>query len=141
MPHRLKVLLVEDDELDVETIRQALTDADPGHVLTTASNGEEALMLLRNQEIQSPNVILLDLSLPRMDGVAFLQELRQEPLLRQCIVFVVTGSSADFHKQRTYQEGISAYLLKDRLGARYEHLAEFLVTFHRIVEYPLHSQN
>lgn len=141
MPHRLKVLLIEDDTLDTETIRQALTDIEPDHVLLTAHDGEQALKILREQEIPYPYIILLDLSLPKIDGFTVLQELRREPLLRRSVVFIVTGSAADAHKQRTYQEGIAGYLLKERLGSRYEHLAAFLVAYHRIIEYPLRSES
>lgn len=140
MHWRINILLVEDDLLDVAAIDKALERADRPFQLTVVHDGESALKVLRGEQGQSPlsrpYLILLDLYLPKMDGFAFLHTLRQDPSLRNSIVFVVTGSRMDVDKQKTYQQGIAGYLPKANVGEHFHELATFLDAYCSLVEFP-----
>ena len=104
-PHTpLHLLLIEDDEIDVELIQRTLRGA--AVTLTVARNGLEALALLREtgaaQQPYFPGLILLDLNMPLMNGLAFLRALRADPRLRRCIVFVLSSSDLDSDKLAAY---------------------------------------
>ncbi len=102
------ILLVEDDMMDVRIIERTFEKhkiANPVHV---ANDGVEALEILRGQNghapLPRPFLILLDLNMPRMDGITFLQKLRQEPKLHDSIVFVLTTSDDDRDKVAAYDQ-------------------------------------
>lgn len=139
MHRRINILLIEDDLVDAAGIEEVLRQ-ERQFPLTVVNDGEAALVALRGERGQSPlprpYLILLDLSLPKMDGFAFLQALRQDPILKTSIVFAVTGSKADADKRKTYQQGIAGYLPKGNVGERFQELAAFLVTYCSLVEFP-----
>ena len=87
MSHGATVLVVDDDEDTVETMRDILTDE--GHVVMCAHNGKEALALAR---ATPPDLVLLDLNMPEMDGRAFMQALRADVRLARVSVVVVSGA-------------------------------------------------
>src|SRR5512135_2071586 len=88
MGQRATVLVVDDDDDMVDTMREIL--ADEGHVVLCARNGREALEVARGS---SPDLVLLDLNMPGMDGRAFLHEIRAEPDLASLSVVVVSGAA------------------------------------------------
>ena len=96
----IKILLVEDDEVDAESVRRAFRKQRIANPITHAANGIEALKILRGDETQpalkQPFLILLDLNMPKMDGIEFLEELRRDESLRESIVFVLSTSDEDF---------------------------------------------
>lgn len=134
---QLNVLLIEDNDVDVEALRRHLS-AFPGRLaLTVVDDGATALTLLRGQSPQrpfpQPYLILLDLSLPQMDGFTFLGELRSDPALCNSIVFVLTESTDDVAKAAAYRCGIAGYFSKANLNAQFAH---FLAVYSTIVEFP-----
>jgi CheY-like chemotaxis protein len=107
------ILLVEDDELDVISVRRSFSGLENDCELHTAYNGIEALKLLRESNSKlAPDIILLDLNMPKMNGIEFLKILRSDEELKHIKVFVMT-TSADVH-DRTHTEelGISGYIIK-----------------------------
>jgi CheY-like chemotaxis protein len=111
------VLLVEDDIFDTMTAQKSFAKFNVPHQLHTAFNGEEALDLLlgRNgaEAIRPlPEVILLDLNMPRMNGIEFLTELRSTPLFEDIPVFITTTSSMDVDRLSADKLGVSGYILK-----------------------------
>lgn len=109
------ILLVEDDELDVISVQRSLRKIDQQYELLTAYNGIEALEMLHNaleKETPLPDVILLDLNMPKMNGVEFLKALRKDDALKHIKVFVMTTSGDESDRKTTEQLGVSGYLIK-----------------------------
>lgn len=107
------ILLVEDDELDVISVERSLRKLDMQYELHTAHNGKEALLLLtRTGAAIAPDVILLDLNMPKMNGVEFLKILRKDEVLKDIKVFVMTTSTEIVDRTITEQLGISGYIIK-----------------------------
>ncbi len=111
------VLLIEDDIFDTMTAQKSFARFSVPHTLHTAFNGEEALDLLLGRQGQTalrplPEVILLDLNMPRMNGAEFLAELRADPELRDIPVFVTTTSGMDDDRAATEALGVHGYILK-----------------------------
>ena len=111
------VLLVEDDIFDTMTAEKSFAKFSVPHKLHTALNGEEALDLLLGRNGAEalrplPEVILLDLNMPRMNGVEFLTELRGNPEFQHIPVFITTTSSMEEDRANAETLGVSGYILK-----------------------------
>jgi CheY-like chemotaxis protein len=114
----INVLLVEDDEVDVMNVQRAFRKGHISNPLHIATNGLEALAMLRGTSEQLPLVpserrlILLDLNMPKMNGIEFLEVLRDDPSLRQIPVVVLTTSNEDRDRMQAYNLNVAGYLLK-----------------------------
>jgi CheY-like chemotaxis protein len=110
------ILLIEDDELDVISVERSLKKLDEEYILYTAYNGIEALELLRGTKGTAinplPDVILLDLNMPKMNGIEFLKALRSDDNLKHIKVFVMTTSGEEADRKATESLGVSGYLIK-----------------------------
>lgn len=110
------VLLAEDNDNDVELTKLAFQRARFAVELHHVSNGEECLAFLRNEgpyaRAPHPDILLLDLNMPRMDGIEVLQELNKDERLRHLVVVVLTSSNADEDVLRSYKLRCSSYLVK-----------------------------
>jgi len=111
------ILLIEDDELDVISVERSLKKLNEEYVLYTAYNGIEALELLNGKDGSPgidplPDVILLDLNMPKMNGVEFLKALRADQRLKHIKVFVMTTSGEDADRKIVESLGTSGYLIK-----------------------------
>lgn len=113
----LNILLVDDDELDVMNVQRAFKKNNIANPLYVAGNGVEALAMLRGQADGSSlpkdrRIILLDLNMPRMNGIEFLRELRADPALRPIPVIVLTTSDEERDKVEAYNLNVAGYILK-----------------------------
>ena len=112
----LEILLVEDSPADVRLTVEALRDAKVANHLNVVNNGEDALTFLRQEdpyeEAPRPQLVVLDLNLPRMDGKEVLAEIKADPDLRRIPVAVLTTSSAEADVLRSYELGVNCYLTK-----------------------------
>lgn len=107
------ILLVEDDELDVISVRRSLKKLGTDYELYTAYNGKEALNLLKSTTNPlDPDVILLDLNMPKMNGVEFLKTIRSDNQLKDKKVFIMTTSGESSDRNITNQLGVSGYIIK-----------------------------
>jgi CheY-like chemotaxis protein len=133
----LNILLVEDDEVDVMTVKRAF---DRGHIanpLYVAGDGIEALEKLRSGEIPPQRrLVLLDLNMPRMNGIEFLKEIRKDPELCQTPVVVLTTSDMDRDKFAAYDLNIAGYLVKPVTFDRFCELVVTLNKYWTLVELP-----
>lgn len=113
---RLPMLLVEDDEVDVLNVRRALAKAELGVALHVASDGVEALELLagpRRDELEPfPKLVLLDLNLPRMNGIELLQRIRDDAELRRLVVIALTTSDDERDVRAAFDLNVAGYLVK-----------------------------
>ena len=99
--------------MDIISFRRSLKQLGSNYELHTAYNGKEALNLLRsNNETDLPDVILLDLNMPKMNGIEFLKILRADEKLKEINVFIITTSTESTDRSITEQLGISGYIIK-----------------------------
>lgn len=111
----LNFLLVDDDEVDVMNVKRAFKKNNITAPLRVASNGLEALAMLRDDTPAVPStrrLILLDLNMPKMGGIEFLQELRADSQLKTTPVIVLTTSDEDSDKVEAYSLNVAGYILK-----------------------------
>jgi CheY-like chemotaxis protein len=110
------ILLIEDDYVDVESVKRALKKIDASHVLHVAHNGADALeMLTQNNGSAnkiSPDVILLDINMPKMNGLEFLRIIRNYYSLKNIKIFVITTSEEEFDKMAADGLGVDGYIIK-----------------------------
>jgi two-component system sensor kinase FixL len=106
------VLLVEDDAIDAMTVQRAFRELKLNNTLAHVTNGEEALEYLRNDENVKPCVILLDLNMPRMNGVEFMKIAKADPMLRRIPIIVLTTSRNDRDILDSYDLSIAGYIVK-----------------------------
>lgn len=136
----IHILLVEDDDVDAEAIQRAFRKQRIANPFTVVPDGIEALKVLKGEDgherLPRPYMILLDINMPRMNGIEFLQALRQDPQLSTSIVFILTTSDSDEDKVAAYAEHVAGYLLKARAGADFLDLIDMLGAYWRIVELP-----
>ncbi len=105
-------MLVEDDEVDAMTVRRALKELHVKNPLARAENGEEALAYLRQPGQVMPCLILLDLNMPVMGGIEFLQVAKQDATLRRIPVVVLTTSEEQQDKVASFDLGVAGYIRK-----------------------------
>ena len=139
--HRtITVLLIDDDTVDVVAIRRSFWQLKIANPLVVARNGLEALDMLRGlngyQKLQAPYLVLLDLAMPRMDGLEFLDELRSDPVLRRTLVFVMTTSMADEDRERAYEKNIAGYVMKPTSGEGFATAISALESYWCAIEFP-----
>ncbi len=106
------ILLVEDDAVDAMTVRRAFKDLRINNHLHHAENGEVALAWLRDPKKELPCLILLDLNMPRMNGIEFLHEAKADECLRKIPVVVLTTSEEEQDKTQSFNLGVAGYMLK-----------------------------
>jgi chemotaxis family two-component system response regulator Rcp1 len=115
-PRSIEVLLVEDNPGDVRLMREAFWEVDVRHCLHTVSDGVEAVDFLRRREDYAhaprPDLIVLDLNLPRKDGREVLAEIKHDPKLKHIPVVVLSSSTSDDDVSRAYDLHANCYVGK-----------------------------
>jgi CheY-like chemotaxis protein len=110
--HKGSILLVEDDRVDVLTVKRAFRDIPIAQELRVVGNGEEALEYLRNSQNEKPYLILLDLNMPKMNGIELLQVIKSDDELKLIPVVILTSSKEKKDKLESYNRGVAGYVLK-----------------------------
>lgn len=123
------LLLVEDDVVDVMLLKRVLVRLKTTNPLSVASNGEEALEYLRDPAHERPGIILLDLNMPRMNGIEFLQVLKDDAQLRLIPVVVLTTSKHQRDKIACFERSVAGYMVKP---VDYD---QFVVTMEKVLDY------
>lgn len=111
----VNILLVEDDEVDVMNVKRAFKKNNIANPLHVASNGVEALEMLRATDTtlsRERRLVLLDLNMPKMGGIEFLRELRADPELRPTPVVVLTTSNEERDRVEAYNLNVAGYIVK-----------------------------
>jgi len=106
------ILLVEDDHVDVMTVKRALKEIKVTNPVVTRENGEEALKYLHDAANDKPCIILLDLNMPIMNGIEFLQVVKHDALLKRIPVVVLTTSEEQQDKINSFDLGVAGYMAK-----------------------------
>lgn len=137
----VQILLVDDDEVDVKAVLRSFKELKLANPVTVARDGLEALEILRGQngreKLATPYLILLDLNMPRMGGIEFLEALRDDPDLREALVFVLTTSASDEDRLKAYQKNIAGYVLKNAPGRSFTDAVAMIQHYWRIIEFPV----
>jgi CheY-like chemotaxis protein len=106
------ILLVEDDAVDASTVKQALKDLRVKNAVVHKTDGEEALEYLRDKKNQLPAIIILDLNMPKINGVELLQIIKRDAQLQRIPVVVLTVSRYEQDKLDTFNLGVAGYVIK-----------------------------
>ncbi len=139
-PSAVTVLLVEDDAVEVMAVERAFKKKKIANPVVVAKDGIEALAILRAEDgrapLQRPFLILLDLNMPRMNGIEFLHQIRSDDQLSNTVVFVLTTSKADEDRTAAYREHVAGYIVKANVGNDFVEVITLLDAYWRIVELP-----
>jgi CheY-like chemotaxis protein len=106
------ILLVEDDRVDAMTVKRSLKAIHVNNPLVVMGNGEEGLAWLRDAGNDLPCIILLDLNMPRMNGIEFLHAIKQVDRLRTIPVVILTTSKDELDRARSFDLGVAGYMVK-----------------------------
>lgn len=117
----VNILVVEDDDVDVESLRRLFAKNGIKNPVYHAANGYEALDIMRGDDLQGgvsaqrlakPFIVLLDINMPLMNGLELLKALRADENLKDTVVFILTTSPRSEDKDMTYQMNVAGYFLK-----------------------------
>lgn len=111
MNNSLNILLIEDDTIEVMKLQRVLASLALKHVLTIARDGEEALRMLVDIKAL-PDLILLDLNMPKINGIEFLKTIKENPLLKHIPSVVLTTSKNPTDLRACYAIGVAGYVIK-----------------------------
>ncbi|MBF9034406.1 response regulator [Rhodobacterales bacterium HKCCE2091] len=126
-PELLNIILVDDDLADVKALTRSLRKAGIANSVIRARDGVEALAILRKSDVELPDryILLIDVNMPRMNGLELLSEIRSDARLSKAVVFVLSTSGDDRDVAAAYELNAAGYIRKDRAG---EDFAELITT-------------
>ena len=134
------ILLVEDDDVDAMTVERCLKQAKITNTMVRAQDGVEALEMLRgthaSAQLAAPYLLLVDIRMPRLDGIGLINEIRKDPELTRTVIFVLTTSDADRDKMAAYNAHVAGYIVKTGSSDQFLTLATMLNYYLVIVEPP-----
>lgn len=136
-----RMLLVEDDPNDIELIQLALEDYHFANEMDIVEDGEQALQYLfgRGENTvrrQLPQFVLLDLKLPKINGLKVLEEIRSNPLTQKIVVVVMTSSREDRDLKACYNLGVNSYIVKPFCSEEFREIAQKVGSYWMIVNQP-----
>lgn len=117
------ILLVEDDTVDVMTVKRCFRQLKISNQLLVAANGEEAMTLLSLPETTSPCIILLDINMPKMNGLELLHHLKTSTGLKKIPVVMLTSSKEESDVDKCFDLGVAGYMVKP---VEYEQFVEII---------------
>jgi CheY-like chemotaxis protein len=136
----LNILLVDDDDGDAMAVRRTFAKSKISNPIRRAIDGIEALDILRGEngkdKLEFPRLLLVDLNMPRMNGIELLEALRGDDKLRTSVAFILTTSKRDEDMMAAYDLNVAGYILKEKAGEDFLRLCGLLDSYWRIVELP-----
>lgn len=140
MAPMVNLLLVDDDEVDVQGLKRAFAKNRIGNPITVARDGIEALEYLRGEngktKLPKPNLIILDLNMPRMNGLEFLETIRADNEFKSSVVFMITTSKDEEDKTRAYGHNVAGYIVKQDPAKTFLEAVSLLEHYWKVVEFP-----
>ena len=129
---------MDDDDVAIMGMQRAIRKLDLSNPVEIARDGEEALAMLRGADgrVNRPYIVTLDLNMPRMGGLEFLEEVRQDEALHDAIIFVVTTSDAPSDIAAAYSQNIAGYIIKDNAYETLKSALDLLRTYTNLVRLP-----
>ncbi|VAW98110.1 Two-component transcriptional response regulator, LuxR family [hydrothermal vent metagenome] len=139
--NKISILLVEDDEVDVMNVQRAFKKNHIENPVFIAGNGLQALAKLRGTDGEQqlnpmPKIILLDINMPKMNGIEFLKEIRNDPELHAISVFVLTTSDEEKDRVAAYDMNVAGYILKPVEPSAFMEAVKTLNVFWSLIELP-----
>jgi CheY-like chemotaxis protein len=136
----INILVIDDDDVSAEGVERSLAKTEMCFTVTVAADGLEGLEILRGEhdekKIHPPMLVLLDLNMPRMDGLDFLQQIRGDAQLHKTVVFVLTTSNREKDRAASYQNHVAGYIVKSHAGPQFSKLAELLTSYGKSITLP-----
>ena len=133
-------LLVEDDDVDVMGMKRVMKQLRIANKMVVARNGLEGLAALRGEDgfekVERPYIVILDLNMPKMNGIEFLDEVRRDPALRTAVVFVMTTSDHDRDRVSAYERNVAGYVVKAQPLESFNEAMSMIDAYWRVVELP-----
>jgi len=134
------ILLVEDDLIDEKAFLRAINKLRISNPVTVARDGLEAWDILKGangkRPLPRPNLLVLDINMPRMNGLELLEKIRDDADLHDSIVFMLTTSNDDEDKIEAFQLNVAGYMLKSDVGNSFIKAVELMDNYWRLVEFP-----
>jgi CheY-like chemotaxis protein len=136
-PRPINLLLVDDDDLDVMNVRRAFERGGVAQPIWVAGDGLAGLAMLRGAELpRDRRLVLLDINMPRMNGLEMLRALRADPELAATPVVVLSTSNDDRDRVEAYRLNVAGYLVKPVTFAAFVELMTALTRYWTVVELP-----
>lgn len=134
----ITILLVEDDEIDVMNVKRAFKKNNISNPLLVAGNGIEALEILRDPSPNAPRpkIVLLDLNMPKMNGIEFLEAIREDEDLHRLSVFMMTTSNEESDKIKAYNLNVAGYIIKPLSMDSFINAVSTLNSYWTLCEFP-----
>lgn len=137
----INILLVEDDEVDAQDVKRTFKKNNIMNPLHIASNGQDALNILGGKNgatklDPTPKIIILDINMPKMNGIEFLKAIRLDQELRSILVFILTSSNNDKDKIAAYNLNVAGYILKPLEFASFTDTISALNAYWALLEFP-----
>ena len=136
----LSILLLEDDDGDAKAFLRAFEKAEITNPIIRVLDGVAAFEVLRgtngNTKLRKPYVIISDINMPRMDGITFLQKLREDPELKKSVVFMLTTSDAQGDIYLSYASHTAGYIRKHRITEDFLSIPKLISAYWNLVELP-----
>jgi len=136
----IQILLVEDDDGDARAVERTFTRARIVNPIERAIDGVEALDILRGTngrtKLPRPFLMLVDLNLPRLNGLQLIEIIRADPELHNSVIFVLTTSNRIEDKDAAHSMNVTGYILKENAGEDFLRLFSLVDSYWRIVEMP-----
>jgi CheY-like chemotaxis protein len=136
----IRILLVEDDDGDAKAVERAFQKARIANPIVRALDGIEAMAILKGTDeqprLESPYLLLVDLNMPRMDGIQLVTAIREDPNLRDTIIFMLTTSNRSEDIRAAYSLNVTGYILKEKAGEDFLRRFSVVDSYWRIVEMP-----
>jgi CheY-like chemotaxis protein len=137
---QLNILLVEDDDGDAKALERSFRKAKVANPILRATDGLDALDILRGMNGKtkppSPCILLVDLNMPRMNGIQLVKALREDEALKHSIIFILTTSKSEQDKVAAYDYNVAGYIVKSVAGEDFLNLVNLIDYYWRIVEIP-----
>ncbi len=136
----VSILLVEDDKIDQKAIKRSFSKLRIGNPLEIANDGVEAWEILTQAdgapELKRPFMVILDINMPRMNGIELLQKIRAHETLKDTIVFILTTSNDEKDKFEAFECNVAGYMLKTDMDHSFMEAVELVENYWRVVEFP-----
>ena len=132
-------LIVDDDDVAVMSIQRLMRQLGIQNSREVARNGVEALSLLKQsgeRRLARPYIILLDINMPQMNGIEFLDHVRRDPALSDSVVFMVTTSDAAADVRKAYQRSVAGYIVRSGATGAMRAALEMLSAYSKTVRLP-----
>lgn len=138
--HEVTIMVVDDDDVDAIGITRALKKLKILNPVVRARDGLEGLAILRQPDIlHKPYIVLLDINMPRMNGLEMLSALRNDPSLSSTVVFMLTTSKINEDKISAYKQHVAGYIVKTQVEDCFMRVTTMLDQYWRVVELPYES--